>query len=290
MITIWRLETDENDKPGVPENLKVTFTGPSSLIPFLNTADIQEDVMDLHDGTAYHFLYHRASLPVWSVYIVKYVRTSSSWRTADLVPDDIAAAVFARSHYLNVEENDFANGQLISLGRAVSCFLMDEGEETFDVIVQRSIKKDGVLDDFESMNLRRPKSRYFTKSGDILMKMPYPYDVVCVDRENLIVSDRIAIIRLTKHHNPSFIAHLLTNAHVKKQLYQLGSTERIPHTSLKEIKELELVLPDRKTQDKSAELLDAINEKIANDMELVKYDQNLKEGILNEIWEGGIDD
>ena len=91
MITIWRLETDENDKPGVPENLKVTFTGPSSLIPFLNTADIQEDVMDLHDGTAYHFLYHRASLPVWSVYIVKYVRTSSSWRTADLIPDDIAA-------------------------------------------------------------------------------------------------------------------------------------------------------------------------------------------------------
>lgn len=131
MITIWRLETDENDKPGVPENLRTAFTGPSSLIPFLNTADIQEDVMDLHDGTAYHFLYHRAPLPVWSVYIVKYVRTSSSWRTADLIPDDIAAAVFARSHYLNVEENDFANGQLISLGRAVSCFLMDEGEETW---------------------------------------------------------------------------------------------------------------------------------------------------------------
>lgn len=165
----------------------------------------------------------------------------------------------------------------------------DEGDQTFEVIVQRSIKKDGVLDDFEKMKLRMPKSRYFTKSGDILMKMPYPYDVVCVDRENLVVSDRIAIIRLTEHHNPSFVAHLLTNAHVKKQLYQLGSTERIPHTSLKEIKELELVLPDRKTQDKAAELLDTINEKIAHDLALVEYDQNLKEGILNELWDGGID-
>ena len=116
----------------------------------------------------------------------------------------------------------------------------DEGDQTFEVIVQRSIKKDGVIKKKKKMKLRMPKSRYFTKSGDILMKMPYPYDVVCVDRENLVVSDRIAIIRLTEHHNPSFVAHLLTNAHVKKQLYQLGSTERIPHTSLKEIKELEL--------------------------------------------------
>ena len=160
----------------------------------------------------------------------------------------------------------------------------DEGDRTYEVIVQRSIKKDGVLEDFEKMNLREPKSRYFTKSGDILMKMPYPYDVVCISQENLVVSDRIAIIRLTQNHNPSFIAHLLTNAHVKKQLHELGSTERIPHTSLKEIKELELVLPDKSTQNKAAELLDAINEKIANDRRLLEHDQNMKEGILNELW------
>lgn len=166
----------------------------------------------------------------------------------------------------------------------------DEGEEEFDVIVQRSIRRDGILDDFEKMKLRRPKPHYFTKSGDILMKMPYPYDVVCVSRENLVVSDRIAIIRLKENHNPSFIAHLLTNAHVKKQLHELGSTERVPHTSLKEIKELKLILPERKTQDKLAELLDTINEKIANDHKLLEHDRNMKEGIINEIWEGGIND
>lgn len=161
----------------------------------------------------------------------------------------------------------------------------DEHEKEYDVIVQRSIKKDGILDDFEKMRLTPPKPHYFTRSGDILMKMPYPYDVVCVNRENLVVSDRIAIIRLNTNNNPSFIAHLLTNAHVKKQLYELGSTERIPHTSLKEIKELELILPDRKTQDKCADLLDTINEKIAKDIELLEHDRNMKEGVLNEIWE-----
>lgn len=166
----------------------------------------------------------------------------------------------------------------------------DENEMEYDVIVQRSIKKDGVLDDFEKMRLKRPRPRYFTRTGDILMKMPYPYDVVCVSQKNLVVSDRIAIIRLTENHNPSFIAHLLTNVHIKKQLYELGSTEKIPHTSLGQIKELELVLPDRKTQDKCAELLDTINEKISKDLEMLEYDRNLKEGVLNEIWEREVND
>ncbi|WP_407423856.1 hypothetical protein [Methanobrevibacter sp.] len=162
---------------------------------------------------------------------------------------------------------------------------VEEGSQSYDVIVQRSIKRDGVLNDFEKMQLKQPKPHYFTRHGDVLMKMPYPYDVVCVSRENLVVSDRIAIIRLNEGYDPSFIAHLLTNTHVKKQLYELGSTEKIPHTSIREIKELELIIPDYAMQVKYGELLNTINEKIAEDLKLVEYDQNLKEGILNKIWE-----
>lgn len=164
----------------------------------------------------------------------------------------------------------------------------EENEKSYDVILQRSIKKDGVLEDFEKINLREPKPHYFTREGDILMKMPYPYDVVRIgqEHENLVVSDRIAIIRLKEGYDPSFIAHLLTNAHIKKQLYELGSTERIPHTSLSEIKELKLAVPDLEMQKKSGILLDTIDEKIKEDLKLVDYDRNLKEGIINRIWEG----
>ena len=120
------------------------------------------------------------------------------------------------------------------------------------------------------------------------MKMPYPYDVVAVRQDNLVISDRIAIIRLNENYDPSFIAHLLTNAHVKKQLHELGSTEKIPHTSIREIKELELVVPDFETQKKYGQLLDLINEKIYEDYKLIDYDQKLKEGILNKLWESGV--
>jgi restriction endonuclease S subunit len=165
-------------------------------------------------------------------------------------------------------------------------YLSDDGEK-FNVIVQRSIKKDGILSDFEEIKLQADiKGRYFTSKGDVLMKMPYPYDVVSVDIEGLIVSDRIAIIRLKEGYDSRFVAHLLTNAHVKKQLHESGSSQKLPHTSLKEIKELELVLPDFDTQIKYGNLLDTIDLKIQEDLNLVEYDRNLKEGILNKLWEG----
>lgn len=181
-----------------------------------------------------------------------------------------------------VKLNDIAE---IQTGLSYRRYLEENGQE-FNVIVQRSIQKDGILKDFEKIRLNPEniKPHHFTMPGDVLMKMPYPYDVVCVSRPGLVVSDRIAIIRLDRHHDPAFIAHLLTNAHVKKQLYELSSTERIPHASLKQIKEIKLVVPDLETQRKYGELLDTINEKLYQDTKVVEYDRNLKEGILNKLW------
>lgn len=183
-----------------------------------------------------------------------------------------------------VKMNDIAE---VLTGMSYRRYLTDLGEE-FELIVQRSIQKDGILKDFEKVKLTPEsiKPHHLTSPGDVLMKMPYPYDVVCVSQPNLVISDRIAIIRLKEGHDPSFIAHLLTNAHVKKQLYEFESTERIPHISIKQIKELELVIPDHDTQVKYGQLLDTINEKVIEDLRLVDYDRNLKEGILNKLWEG----
>ena len=140
---------------------------------------------------------------------------------------------------------------------------LDDNGDMFKVVVQRSIKKDGILSDFEELSLKSNiKERFFTRENDVLMKMPYPYDVVCVKEEGLVVSDRIAIIRLRK----------------------LGSSEKIPHTSLKEIKQLELIVPDFDTQVKYGELLNTINHKIHEDLRQVEYDRNLKEAILNDLW------
>lgn len=165
---------------------------------------------------------------------------------------------------------------------------LDENGDGFKIIVQRSIKRDGQLSDFEEVSLKSNiKERYFTQKNDVLMKMTYPYDVVCVKEENLVISDRIAIIRLKEGYDPEFISHLLTNAHIKKQLHELGGSGKIPHTSLKEIKQLKLVVPDLEMQKKYGELLNTINDKIFEDLRQVEYDRHLKEAILNDLWGDG---
>ena len=58
----------------------------------------------------------------------------------------------------------------------------------------------------------------------------------------------------------------------------------MPHTSLKEIKQLMLAVPDFKTQVKYGELLNTIDEKIMEDLRQVDYDRHLKEAILNDLW------
>lgn len=163
---------------------------------------------------------------------------------------------------------------------------LDEDGISCDVVVQRSIKSDGQLGDFENIKLSpKIKDRFFSRKNDVLMKMPYPFDVVQANRDGLVISDRIAIIRLDDAFNPAFIAHLLTNAHVKKQLHEVGKTDKIPHISIKDIKEIQLNIPDLETQKKYGELLNTINEKITQDLKVVEYDRRLKEGILNKIWD-----
>ena len=74
---------------------------------------------------------------------------------------------------------------------------------------------------------------------------------------------------------------MLTNEHIKKQL---NENDKMTHTSIKQIKQLELIIPDLKTQEKYGELLNTINEKIIQDKKQVKHDQKLKEAILNNLW------
>ena len=181
----------------------------------------------------------------------------------------------------NVKLKDIAE---VYSGLSYRRYLDDSGIE-YDVVVQRSIKADGIVADFEKIRLApNIKERFFSRTCDVLMRMPYPFDVVHLNQEGLVISDRIAIIRLDNHHDPAFIAHLLTNAHVKKQLHEIGSTERIPHISIKEIKEIQLRVPDYETQVKYGQLLNTINEKITQDLKVVEYDRRLKEGILNKLW------
>ena len=67
-------------------------------------------------------------------------------------------------------------------------------------------------------------------------------------------------------------------------MYNLREDKWMNEYFLKEIKQLELIVPDFDTQVKYGELLNTINHKIHEDLRQVEYDRNLKEAILNDLW------
>lgn len=165
---------------------------------------------------------------------------------------------------------------------------IDEGSNNFkEVIVQKSIQKGRKLSDLQKMEMSsKLNERYFTVKGDILMKTPYPNDVVYISQEGLVVGDRIAIIRVSDGFDSSFIAHLLDNVSVRKQLTKLTSSERIPQLSIKDLKEVKLQIPDLETQKRYAKILNLIDERIYTNYEIIDNDTRLKEGILNKLLGG----
>ncbi|MBR3364042.1 MAG: hypothetical protein IKG53_04135 [Solobacterium sp.] len=122
---IWSVDDEDTDNS--PHCIPMVYEGISSLIPLLNTADIREDIMDLKNGTAYHFYCRDTALPVFRVLISRY----ENGEMVSLGNEDTAAVTFVRSHYLQTKEDDYEHGGLYSLEKAVNEFLMHEEEEVW---------------------------------------------------------------------------------------------------------------------------------------------------------------
>lgn len=128
----WRLMSDDDQTFTTPERVRISYGGISSLIPFFNTADIREDMMDLKNGTAYRFFCRNGDLPVMSVLIARCEMTPSGWKMVNIGrQEDLKAAAFAISQYLRDGEDIYGRGQLRTLERRVNTFLMDNQEETW---------------------------------------------------------------------------------------------------------------------------------------------------------------
>ena len=114
-----------------PIPVSLAYEGPASLIPYMNTPDIKEDILDLHNGIAYHFYTRSSSFPVFSVYTARFENRNSRWLITPMQEEDRIAVQFAISHYLDHDADDERNGELISLEKAVNVFLMEESEDSW---------------------------------------------------------------------------------------------------------------------------------------------------------------
>ena len=184
---------------------------------------------------------------------------------------------------------------IVNLGEIADIFVgvvpkryLEEGNGNFkQLIVQGSMNYGEKLSNLDSVEFsEKLNDKYLTKNGDILMKLTSPNDAIYIEEEGLVIGERIAIIRLLdEEFNYKFIAHLLNSSTIKKQLNRVIGSGVSPKVSIKDIKDLQLDVPELDMQNKLALILDSIDDRISIYNDLIESDKKLKEGILLEILE-----
>ncbi|MDF1510675.1 restriction endonuclease subunit S [Robertmurraya sp. DFI.2.37] len=108
----------------------------------------------------------------------------------------------------------------------------------------KNITEDGLIDNDtyeEFLSNDELENHYFTKEGDILMRLSHPYTAVFIDKQHsgLLIPSYFSIIKVDQtRFIPQYIAWYLNTLEVKMELERSQSGSRIPSTNSNVLKRL----------------------------------------------------
>lgn len=117
----------------------------------------------------------------------------------------------------------------------------------YRLISLKNISGDGLInsDTFEEFTSNEELGdQYFTKEGDVLIRLNHPHTAVHIDKgcTGLLVPSYFAIIKVhKKDFLPEFVAWYLNSFEIKKELEKHQSGTRIPSTNQNVLKMLHVV-------------------------------------------------
>ena len=133
-----------------------------------------------------------------------------------------------------------------------------------------------------------------SKKGDILLPSSTTTkgidlaNAVAINEDNVLLGGDIIIIRDENNiFNSNYFAHYLTHVR-KKDIAKITQGTTIIHLYSSGLKNLEVVLPPIKEQNKIAEILSKVDENIKKTDEIIKKTEKLKKGLMQELLTKGI--
>ena len=144
----------------------------------------------------------------------------------DIAEDIITGVLTRRVVYDGEENNPYLPDGKILVPKAINDGLIDHS-------LLQSVKLD-----------REVKDKFYTKMGDVIMKLSTPYDSCSIDREEdegLIVPSFSVIIRgIGDEYNPYFIMAFLSSKYAWNQIERLRSGRVMTILSNESVAELEI--------------------------------------------------
>lgn len=165
-------------------------------------------------------------------------------------------------------------------------------KEKYKLITLKNITDNGLIDNDiyeEFVSNDELDNHYFTKEGDVLMRLSHPHTVVFIDKQHsgLLIPSYFAIIKVDQtKFLPEYLAWYLNSVIVKKELERSQSGSRIPSTNQNVIKTLPVVRVSISKQNVLIELNRLHQKEKRLYMELMQEKELLFQGISQQILNG----
>jgi restriction endonuclease S subunit len=167
-----------------------------------------------------------------------------------------------------------------------------DAKATYKLLSLKNISEDGmvinqIFDDFISNE--HLDDHYFTKEGDVLIRLSQPYTAVFIDKEytGLLVPSYFAIIKVKETKAlPQYVAWYLNTMNVKKELERAQAGSRIPSTNQHTIRNISIVLPPISKQKVLIELYQLHQREKLLYKKLIEEKELLFQGVTQKILGG----
>lgn len=134
---------------------------------------------------------------------------------------------------------------------------------------------------------------YLIKDGDILItltgtfgKKDFGYTVLMQNPKNLLLNQRVALIRPKKGCSPNFLANLFKTSKFDREFHRLaiGGTGNQANVSINDCRKIRLLIPSNEEQQKIAAFLGAVDEKIAQLQKKKNLLEYYKKGCMQKLF------
>lgn len=138
------------------------------------------------------------------------------------------------------------------------------------------------------------EEQYLLKKNDIILtltgtvgKRDFGYSYKIKNEKNLLLNQRLACIRVkSMEYNTDFIKEIIRNEKFLNDFFELsiGGTGNQANVSIKDIENIEIIIPLYKEQQKISDFLSAVDEKIEKSEKKIELLKDYKKGMMQKIF------
>ena len=128
--------------------------------------------------------------------------------------------------------------------------------------------------------------KYISEKDDILILLSGSNNICKIDEEGFVIPMYYAIVKVHYGYDPDFIFHVLKSEVIPRELNRLVEGTTLKILKSRDLKEMELPIPDYETQREYGELFKLMDQRIALKKEAILIEEEIQKSILDDLLKG----